>query len=144
MSTRFTNYLRKKRENPEFRKREKIAEVAAELRIQISSCGLNQHQLAEKLRMSDQALSKKLSGTANLTIGAMFDLFEAMGKDFELVARDKGIVQASSRRELITEMEISNIGNPFVVRKQGSAAARSVLIPEAANDGWGTLPRARA
>lgn len=134
MSTRFTNYLRKKRENPEFRKREKIAEVAADLRIQIGDSGITQHQLAEKLDISDQALSKKLSGSANLTLGTLFDLLDAMGKDFDLAIRDKGEHRISCRRELlVTDLQVDAIGQPFMIRSRGTH------LPAAANDGWGQL-----
>lgn len=135
MSARFTNYLRKKRENPEYRKREKLAEVAADLRILLADAGLSQRELAARLALSDQALSKKLSGT-NLTLGALFDYCEALGKDFDIVFRDKGARHAG--RGVPAELD-----GAYVFNQRERVATRPPIVlrasNEAANDAWSPL-----
>lgn len=139
MGARFTNYLRKKRENPEFRKREKLAEIAAELRIQLAASGLNQRQLAEKLGVSDQALSKKLSGSANPTLGTLFDLFDALGKDFDFVCREAGAprVTKTALRGEVGQNDF--VLQPYRARPIGFMVPVTQDQSHAANDSWGHI-----
>jgi len=141
MSARFTNYLRKKRENPEYRKREKLAEVAADLRILLAEAGLSQRDLAGRLGLSDQALSKKLTGNANLTLETLFDLCDALGKDYEIVYRDKAAKRVV--QDLSQTLEGAYV---FGQEMRIPARAQTALRPsgDAANESWNPLKLAVA
>ncbi len=127
MITRFTNYLREKRKNPEYRKREKLAEIAADLRILLADVGLSQRDMAARLGLSDQALSKKLGG-ANLSLGALFDYCEALGKEFDITYRTKGDRRVSSLGANTT------LESPYVFDQSLRMATRPPIALCAEND----------
>lgn len=88
-----------------------------------------------RLGLSDQALSKKLGG-ANLTLGALFEYCEALGKEFDIAYRDKGVRRSSQETE-------STLAGAYVFDLSQRVKARPPVTlrteNDAANDVWSPL-----
>ncbi|WP_457389267.1 hypothetical protein [Roseateles sp. P5_E1] len=74
--------------------------VAADLAILIARAGLKRKQIAQRLEISEAALSIKLSGTQNLTLESISSISEAAGFDFDVVFRTTYMPRAHSFFEL--------------------------------------------
>jgi transcriptional regulator with XRE-family HTH domain len=62
------------------------SEVIEHLRAIITSLGVSQHALAERLGVSDARVSRIMTGRENLTLRTLADLGWALGLRFEVVA----------------------------------------------------------
>ena len=107
MSERLKSFFRKARENPEYRKKARMAAVSADLRILIAEKGLRHQEVAQAIGMSPAGLSRQLSGSANLTLESIGKICDALGKEFDIVFRnadDQRALQAWERRSYSTDV----------------------------------------
>ena len=62
------------------------SEAVEHLRAIIASLGITQHELADRLQVSDARVSRIFTGRQNLTLRTLADISFALGLRFELVA----------------------------------------------------------
>lgn len=89
--------------------------VAADLAILIAKEGLRRKDVAQKLGISEAALSSRLKGDANLTLDTIGGICDAASVEFDLVFRKRG-----SQRYLSYWEQVEPSGAATVVRQDMS------------------------
>lgn len=71
-----------------YNKKAARAALSADLRILIANSGKTHADVAATLKISPPTLSRKLSGSSNLTIDSIGEIARALGMDFDVVFRE--------------------------------------------------------
>ena len=80
--------------DPDFLFQVKADEISVALTSLLMNERVSKAELARRLGWKPSRVSKVLSGSANLTLRTIFDIAQAVGYDFDVVARKKGERQA--------------------------------------------------
>jgi hypothetical protein len=76
--------------DPEFLFQSKAEEIAVGLTALLLHEGVGKAELARRLDWKLSRVSKVLGGCGNLTLRTIFDILQAIGYDFDVVARKPG------------------------------------------------------
>jgi transcriptional regulator with XRE-family HTH domain len=96
----FVDRVKALRSDLKSRAEERRQRVATDLAILISKAGFKRKEIAQKLEITEAALSIRLNGTTNLTLDSIGGICDAAGFDFDVHFRRPGEAPAASFWEL--------------------------------------------
>lgn len=97
---KFIDRIRKLKSDKNARSEERRARVASDLAILISKAGLKRKDVAQRLDITEAALSIRLNGTSNLTLESIGGICDVAGYDFDVVFRSPEAVVSMSSWEI--------------------------------------------